>query len=253
MAHHETIRILPDAKTAVLFMHGIAGTPDHFRALLPLEELVPHDWSLYNVLMDGHGRQVEDFSKTSMKKWKTQVMGIFDQLCATHDRVIVVGHSMGTLFAVQMALRRPDKVPFIFLIASPMRVGVKLYGAVNLIRLSFGALDPNDPVQAATSQVSSITQTWQSWRYIGWIPRLIELLDEMKYTESLLPKLEVPCIAFQSKGDELVSCRSCGILRNSGRVEVHGLRRSTHFYYAPEDIETVQARFREKIETAGSD
>lgn len=252
MAHRETVRIIPGAKTAVLFMHGIAGTPDHFRNLLPLEPLIPQEWSVYNVLMDGHGRQVEDFAKSSMAKWKAQVMGIFDMLCSTHDRVIVVGHSMGTLFAVQMALRRPEKVPFIFLIASPMRVGVKLYGAVNLIRLSFGLLDQNDPVQAATSQVSSITQTWKSWKYIGWIPRLIELLDEMKYTESLLPKLEVPCIAFQSKGDELVSCRSCKILRASGRVEVHGLRHSTHFYYAPKDIAAVQARFCMELKTAGS-
>lgn len=247
MAHQETVRMVSGAKAAVLFMHGIAGTPEHFRSLLPLEQLVPQGWSVYNVLMDGHGGGVEDFSRSSMEKWKEQVMGIFDRLCATHEKVVLVGHSMGTLFAIQMALLRPEKVPFIFLIAVPMRVGVKLYGAVNLIRLSFGLLDENDPVQAATSRVSSITQTWQSWKYIGWIPRLVELLQEMKYTQSLLPELRVPCIAFQSKSDELVSCRSCRILRDSGRVELHGLRNSTHFYYAPMNIKTVQATFMKFI------
>ena len=104
-------------------MHGIAGSPDHFRTLLPLEELIPADWSVYNVLMDGNGKGVKEFSRSYTKKWTTQVMGIFNDLCETHERVIIVGHSMGTLFAVQMALRRPEKVPFIFLIACPLRVG----------------------------------------------------------------------------------------------------------------------------------
>lgn len=252
MAHEEYVRIVPGAKSAVLFMHGIAGSPNHFRELLPLETLVPVQCSVYNVLMDGHGKSVEDFSRSSMKKWKTQVMDIFDDLCRTHEQVIVVGHSMGTLFAVQMALRRPEKVPFIFLIACPLRVGVRLFGAINLIKMSFGCLNLNDPIQAATAKVSSITQTWMSWKYIGWLPRLAELLREMKYTRKLISTVNVPCTAYQSNRDELVSNRSGLVLEKSGRVEVHNLNQSTHFYYAPEDIATVQKRFLEMMETAGS-
>lgn len=243
MAHEETVRIVPGAKTAVLFMHGIAGTPDHFRTLLPLEQFVPQDWSVYNVLMEGHGGHVEDFSRSSMAKWKAQVMDIFEMLCRTHEQVVLAGHSMGTLFAIQMALEKPEKVPFLFLIACPLRVGVKPFGAANLIKLSFGLLDESDPIQGATAKVSSITQTWKSWKYIGWLPRLAELIREMHHTADLLGGLRVPCVAFQSKCDELVSCRSCKLLRQSGRVETYGLGRSTHFYYDPKDIETVQTAF----------
>lgn len=249
MAHEETVRIVPGAKTAVLFMHGIAGTPDHFRdGILPLEGLVPENYSVYNVLMEGHGKQVGDFSRSSMEKWKAQVFGIFDELCATHEKVIVVGHSMGTLFAVQMALERPEKVPFLFLIDCPLRVGVKPFGAVNLIRLSFGLLNEDDPVQAATAKVSSITQTWQSWKYIGWLPRLAELIREMHLIAERISELSVRCVAFQSRRDELVSCRSCEILRNSGTVELHGLRNSTHFYYASKDVASVRRCFRQLLE-----
>ncbi|MBQ7415505.1 MAG: alpha/beta fold hydrolase [Oscillospiraceae bacterium] len=247
MTHEQTVRIIPGAKTAVLFMHGIAGTPEHFRSVLPLEGLVPEEFSVYNVLYDGHGKQVEDFARSSMEKWKQQVMKIFDDLCQTHEQVIPVGHSMGSLFAVQMALRRPEKVPFIFLINCPLRVGVKPAGALNLIRLSYGLLDMEDPVQASTSKVTSIQQTWMSWRYIGWLPRVAELLQEMKFTSGLFQYLTVPCIAFQSKGDELVSCRSCDILRRSGNVEIHGLRNSTHFYYAPREQAAVRRRFRQLL------
>lgn len=137
MAHQETVHIVHGAKNAVLFLHGICGTPDHFRKLLPLEEQVPQNWSVYNVLMDGHGKQVEDFSRSSMQQWKEQVFRIFDDLCSNHEKVIIVGHSMGTLFALQMACRCPQKVPFTLLIASPMRVFVRFRGAVNLLRFPF--------------------------------------------------------------------------------------------------------------------
>ena len=55
MEHQETVKILPGAEKAVLFLHGIAGTPEHFRKVLALEELVPESWSVYNLRLDGHG------------------------------------------------------------------------------------------------------------------------------------------------------------------------------------------------------
>lgn len=246
MVHQQLIRIVPGAKTAVLFMHGIAGTPGHFRqGVLPLEELVPKEFSVYNVLLDGHGREVEDFAHSSMAKWKNQVFDIFQMLCHSHERVILVGHSMGTLFAIRMALECPDKVPFLFLLNCPLLVGVKAFGAVNLIKLSYGLLNENDPIQAATARVTGIRQTRQSWRYIGWLPRVAELIGLMHETIDLIPQLRVKSVAFQSRHDELVSCRSCRILRQSGNVEVHGLCHSTHFYYTPEDVAFIQRRFLE--------
>ena len=50
MPHREYIRLVPGADTAVLFLHGIAGTPRHFDARLPLVHLVPENWSVYTVL-----------------------------------------------------------------------------------------------------------------------------------------------------------------------------------------------------------
>ena len=55
MDHREFIRYLPGSDRAVLLIHGIAGTPAHFWQFLPL---IPEDWSVYNVLLDGHGGEV---------------------------------------------------------------------------------------------------------------------------------------------------------------------------------------------------
>jgi esterase/lipase len=252
MEHKEYVRIVPEARTAVLFMHGIVGTPVHFQALLPLVDLVPEDWSVYNLLLPGHGSTVKAFGKSSMKEWKEYAWNVFGQLAQTHERIVLVGHSMGTLFSIQLALEYPEKVSQLFLIAVPLRVGVKFFGAVNMLRMTFGVLDQNDPLQAATQTVCGTKPTWMVWKYIPWLPRLWELIGEMHSTAKVVGDLRVPCIAYQSRRDELVSKRSGKILGKCGRVEVHNLLGSTHFYYSPEDIDTVCKRFDDIIKTAGS-
>lgn len=247
MPHQEYIRLVPGAKRAVLFIHGIVGTPNHFRDLIPLVGEVPEDWSIYNILLDGHGKSVEDFARTSMKKWKTQVWRVFDELAESHEQVVIVGHSMGTLFAMELALEHPDQIPFLYLIAAPMRPGLRLFGIVNMMRLVFGMIREDRPMEVATRQVCGVRTTRKLWKYLGWIPRFLELFAEIIHTEKHMKGLTVPCVAYQSEKDELVRNRSYQILEKSGVVEVHNLRNSTHFYYHPDDQKMVQADFQMRI------
>jgi len=238
--HHETyVRIVPGAKTAVLFIHGIVGTPNHFRDLIPLVDIVPADCSVYNVLLDGHGKTVDDFSKTSMKKWRAQVSGVFEQLSQAHERVILVAHSMGTLFAIRLATEYPEKVPFLFLLAVPLRPCIRLVTIRNLMKLVFGRINEDDPVEAATIKACGVETTRKLWKYFKWIPRYVELFCEIFRTEQIINNLCVPCTVYQSGRDELVANRTREVLERSGRLTVHNLLWSTHFYYSPEDQKTV--------------
>lgn len=248
MEHREDVRILPDADTAVLFMHGICGSPKHYRDVIPLTELVPENWSLYNVCLDGHGGSVDDFASSSMKKWRTQVMGIFDRLCESHERVIVAAHSMGTLFAMQMACKAPEKVAFLFLLASPMRPWPRLAGIRNLLKMTFGKLREDVPMEQALNIASGITVTKRIWKYVKWAPRFIELFAEVYRTEKMLPQLRVPSVAWQSKTDEMVANRSEKVLKKAVSMDVRVLNGSTHFYYAPEDRKLLCDDFSERIE-----
>lgn len=246
MEHQEYVRMVPGADTAVLFIHGIVGTPNHFRDLIPLVQLVPAEWSVYNVLLDGHGKNAEDFSHTSMKKWKAQVWKVFQQLAASHRHVIIVAHSMGTLFAQQLAWENPEKIPFLFLIAVPMRPGLRLYGIVNVMRLVFGKIREDRPLEVATRMVCGVKTTRKLWKYVTWVPRFLELFTEIAYTEKQMKGLTVPCVAYQSEKDELVMNCSRKVLVRSGVMEVHDLMNSTHFYYHPDDQKIVQADFRKR-------
>lgn len=247
--HKEYVKMVPGADTAVLFIHGIVGTPNHFRDLIPLVELVPENWSVYNVLLDGHGGSADDFGAASMKKWKGQVFDTFEALTRHHERVVIVAHSMGTLFAMQLAIKHPEKISLLFLLGVPLRPGVRLTMARDSLLMVFGKLSPRHVLWKA----AGVKTTRKLWKYIPWIPRFLELFREICITERIMGNLKVPCVAYQSRKDELVTNFTLGVLERSGVMEVHELKHSTHFYYDPAESEAVQADFLNRIKEISHD
>ncbi len=240
-------RLVPEAKTAVLFMHGIVGTPEHFTKIVDLLSLVPEGISFHNLCYPGHGGSSLDFGRSSMEAWKVYTRMAFDALCDTHEQIILVGHSMGTLFAIELANSRPDKVAFLYLLQCPLRVGLRLYGVKNLLRIPFGKISPEDPYGSGMLAACGVAITGNIFLYASWIPRLLELFREMRRTQHVLEKISVPCYAFQSRKDEMVSNWSAVMLKNSNRVEVTELEHSSHFFYAPCDYEIIVNAFEELI------
>lgn len=243
MENKPYIRILPEADTAVLFIHGILGTPRHFTDGIPLLQSVPDNWSVYNVLLDGHGGSVDEFARSSMKKWTAQVWDVFQELGRTHKHIIIAAHSMGTLFAIQLAVEHPELVRSLFLLGVPMRPGMRPSGIWRLIRMIFGYTREDSPLDTATRDVCGVHTTRKLWKYIKWIPRFLELFHHIWITEKCLPQLKVPVYAYQSEKDEQVMNRSARVLQKSGVVEVSTLPNSTHYYYHPEDSRIVLRDF----------
>ena len=243
MNHKEYVRLVSGADTAVLFLHGIVGTPRHFDERLPLVHLVPDKWSIYNILLPGHGASVDAFSASSMEEWKRYVWKTFDRLASTHRKVILVGHSMGTLFATQLAVEKGEKIPFLFLLASPICPKVSFAAVQHSVGLVFphGHGDPR--IRRAMSHSGSVRLTKKLWKYIPWIPNFWDLLAEARDTKRLLPKLQTKTIVFQSKSDELVSRRSEEYLSQCADIRITVLENSTHFYYTGPEIRMVQQAF----------
>lgn len=247
MKHSETRKIVPGAEYAVLFLHGIVGTPNHFRTLIPLENIVPDSWSVINVLYPGHGADVNAFGKSNMCQWRSYAREAFLELAENHEKVLIAGHSMGTLFAIQLALDFPEKVSGLFLLNVPLRPWMRLSTMVNCLRLAFNCIREDHPMEASFEKACGVTPTHLVWRYIPWIPRIIELFVEISRAEMVMDGLPVPCDAWQSRRDDLVSNLSSKVLRKSGVIEVHELPNSTHFYYAPGDKARVCDAFQDEI------
>lgn len=244
MLHKEINKIVENSKNAVLFIHGILGTPNFFNNFMPL---IPETWSVCNMLLDGHGKGVEEFSSTSMEKWKTQVDKKIGELSVSHSNIIIVAHSMGTLFAIQQAVKNPEKIKAIFLLASPLRLFLKPQVVMITMKVLFEKVKPTDRVAVSAQHAYGIKTDKRLWKYLRWAPRYLELFAEIRNTGKIVSQLSVPCFAFQSKKDEMVSLASCKVLNTNPVIKTEVLKNSTHYYYDKSDFSLIESKFKELV------
>ena len=243
MEHKEYIRICDNSTVAVLFIHGILGTPNHFREFV---SLVPQTFSVYNLLLDGHGKSVKDFSKTSMKKWEEQVTSIVEELSLTHEKIYIVAHSLGTLLAIEQAVKN-KKICRLFLLAVPLGLSVKIKMLINSLKVYFDKISSNDYQALAAKKCYGIAQDKNPFHYIGWIPRFLELFAKIRQTRKLIPLIRINCAVYQSCKDEMVSRRSIKYIRNNPYILVNELNKSGHYYYDKEDFDFLITEFNKVL------
>jgi len=237
MGHEAYIRIVDGSHCAVLMVHGIVGTPRHFDCLL---SCFPENWSVYNILLDGHGGSVQEFSHSSMKRWQNQTSTWLTALCKQYDTVIVMGHSMGTLLLLQESANYPQ-VKAMILLNCPLKPWVRAEMTIRLLRICFNRIDETNLLHRVTRDASSVAFTKKLWQYLGFIPRYIELLKLCKQTQPLIQNISIPCYACHSAQDELVSIRSARFFRNHPMIWHEVLPHSGHFYYEAEDLRRIRS------------
>lgn len=116
-----------DAKLpTVVFVHG--AEHDHSVWILQSRYLAHHGYGVLAVDLPGHGRSAGPAlaSVEAMAEWLIAALG------AAHvGAAAIVGHSMGSLIALECAARHPDRVAKIALLATayPMKVSAELLDA----------------------------------------------------------------------------------------------------------------------------
>jgi pimeloyl-ACP methyl ester carboxylesterase len=124
------------AKRTIVFLHG-AGL-DHSWFGLQSRYFGYHGWNVLAVDLPGHGRSEGPplDAVPAMADWLTKVMDAAKIECAS-----LVGHSMGTLVALDCAARHAQRVERVALIATaqPMKVGEAFLDAAK--RNSYDAFD----------------------------------------------------------------------------------------------------------------
>ncbi len=241
--HKEYKRIVETSDKAILFVHGIVGTPNHFDAFV---SLVPENMSVYNILLDGHGKGVRDFSGTSMKKWEQQIASAVGELAEKHNKIYIAAHSMGCLLAIEQAVNHP-KISGLFLLAVPLSLFLKPKMFRNSLKVYFDRIDPNDPEAVAAKASYGIGQDRNPLRYLGWVPRYLELFAKIRQTRRLVGSVKIPCVAYQSAKDEMVSKNAGKILEENPLISVAELHSSGHYYYEKEDFARLKGAFADFI------
>ena len=118
-------RALVDGQRTVMFIHGAAN--DHSVWALQSRYFAYHGWNVLAVDLPGHGKSSEPLLSTieAMAGWCNAAL-----TQARTGPTAVVGHSMGSLIALELAALHPQKVSTLVLVgtAFPMKVSDALLG-----------------------------------------------------------------------------------------------------------------------------
>ena len=93
---------LPGGRHGVLLIHGFTGLPAELR--LMGEYLNERGFTVLAIRLAGHGTTVEDLSRMEHEDWMDSVRDGFSILSGACERISVVGHSMGAVFALLLSI-----------------------------------------------------------------------------------------------------------------------------------------------------
>lgn len=95
----------PGRDPACLLIHGLTSSPWEVRPVgLALRDAGIHAESLW---LPGHGTTVEALAQVSWQEWVAAVTARYDAMAARHERVAVLGTSLGGTLALWLATIRP--------------------------------------------------------------------------------------------------------------------------------------------------
>ena len=114
------------AKPSVIFIHGVLH--DHSVWILQTRYLANHGWNVLALDLPGHCRSAGE-PPASVRAAADFVLALMDAAALT--QAALVGHSFGSLIALEAAARAPDRVRQLVLvgIAFPMKVSPALLEA----------------------------------------------------------------------------------------------------------------------------
>lgn len=200
---------------AALLLHGFGDTPQTLRR----QALALHanGWTVRAPLLPGHGRTLEAFRASDAAAWTEAARAAYESLCRTHDRVAVVGLSMGGALAVQLGAGPRDPSALVLLapyleVAASGRLWTSLWPLWSLWR----AWIPSDPA----SSIHDPLARGESLGYGNASPRLLrELRRVVDAARAASGRVRAPTLAVFSRDDYRIAPDAA--LRGFSRLGAH--------------------------------
>lgn len=107
-----------------LLIHGFTSHRSSLEALIP--ELDRRGIPWHYPILAGHGTKPDDLKNVTWQDWQQDVEQGLKYLLGTVERVVVIGLSMGTLLALELAERHPTEVVGLVLLSPTLHFQIKL-------------------------------------------------------------------------------------------------------------------------------
>ncbi|NEW09518.1 alpha/beta fold hydrolase [Paenibacillus sp. SYP-B3998] len=196
-------------------IHGFTGSPSEFRRIG--YELQDQGYTVNAVRLPGHGTTPEEMIRTGWTDWYGHVLESYDSLAVVCKRVVVMGHSMGGLLALKLAVERHTAGVIslatpIFLATRKTMLAVPLQHFIKYVE--------KKPKQIPTLLDESCAYTKTPIRCVVSLRKLV------KQVKKLLPQVQAPTWIGQGTKDAIVLKESAAYLHRQIRSEV----KEIHYY-----------------------
>ena len=122
-----------------VFIHGFMGSPAQFSRLAEVARAAGSQSRL--ITLPGHGGGVREFMRAGRSAWLAHVETELAALRAQHEKLLLVGHSMGGLLAINAAAKQPEGIAGILALALPLY----LRATANGLRIRIHSVLPARP------------------------------------------------------------------------------------------------------------
>ncbi len=106
---------LPGGHTALLLVHGFNDTPQAFQLMAPA--LHEQGYTVRALRLPGFGEPVEAMNRCTAEQWIDAVRSEAVTLSQQHERLVVVGHSLGAAVSLAVLAENPSLMDGIVMIA----------------------------------------------------------------------------------------------------------------------------------------
>lgn len=230
---HEEYAYLNGFDDVVVFVHGILGSPRRFRYFA--EELAKHGVDSVALLLPGHGGTARDFYRTPRGSRAAYVKARVRQAKETHQRVFVVGYSLGGLLGLDCAL--DGLACGVVLVSTPIRYHINFKAVAHSMRMMLSAADADGETLRSYRENNSITGA-RLINYPLWLGQYLEMLHYMKSIRGRLKGVRARVLVVQSTKDESIHA-GCAELIREGLVNAEAdyveLRESGHGFFTQSD------------------
>lgn len=211
----------PGSQIGCLLIHGFTSTPAELRLIG--EGLARAGYTTHGILLAGHGTQPEDLLKVTYEDWIESAQQGLNQLKKSCKKVVVIGHSMGGLLALQMAAR--NKIDGVVSIAAAIKPKNHKVHLAWLLKHFQTYTSPPGKEWPPEQQ-----QYLLHYPYFP-VAAVAELQRLAAHTRGILPQITTDILIIQTKDDQTVRPESAEIIAqkiSSKRRECLWLEKGTH-------------------------
>ena len=234
---------------AIIFVHGFPSCPATFKYVAPIAEKAGYD--VYAPLLPGFGTNNDDFIKTNFSQWFVYLCGFYLEMKRRHNKVYVVGLSMGGAMTLKLAEKysgthlAPDGISTV---AAPVLLNsirhrmIKSWLLYSIRSISWVTKFMDNPNER-WKEMDDNHSEWMGYR--GSFPQQaysIKMAVEKIRTD--LKKITVPLIAFHVPEDRTVDYKNFPYIEKNisssktvfNTLEYKGFHNTSHCLFLYESI-----------------